>query len=521
MAESGWTDVCPEGDLTEGVPRLVSIGEEGIYLVRLDGAIYAVGHECTHYQGKLEDGVLIGSQVVCPSHNARFDVKTGRVLIPPAFNDLPVHPVRVEAGRVLLGAAVKPKFPKPEGADGRTFLIVGAGAAGSMAAETLRREGFAGRIILLTAEDERPYDRPNLSKDFITGKAKPEWMPLRSAKFYENQKIELRMGSRVTSLDPRRKTAVLQDGTSISFDAALLATGGVPRKLPIPGAGADCCLALRTWADARAIAAAAEKAGSAAVIGAGFLGLELASSLRDKGMEVHVIAPEALPLSHVLGERIAAFLKARHEAKGVTFHLGKTPTQLTGQPGAKTMVLSDGTRLSVDFVVYGLGIEPSVDYLAGTDLVSGGGVPVNRRLETRYPGVFAAGDIALVPDSTGEAHRIEHWSVAQRQGQHAARAMLGAAGEYAQVPYFWTKQAGASVKYVGHAREWDRIVYRGDVESGKFTAGFYRRGVLKAAAGGGKSRDIMILEEVLRLGHSPSPEEFADQKTDFMTMARG
>jgi apoptosis-inducing factor 3 len=521
MPETVWIPVCAESELTEGVPRLVQAGEESVYLVRLSGAIYAVGHECTHYQGKLVDGVLIGREVVCPSHNARFDVTTGRMLIPPALNDLPVYPVKVEGGQVLLGPAVKPKFPRAEGTDARTFLIVGAGAAGNMAAETLRREGFAGRIVLVTAEAERPYDRPNLSKDFITGKAKPEWIPLRGAKFYENQGIELLTGKRVTALDPRKKIVAFEGGQTLAFDKALLATGGTPRKLPIPGAKTECCMALRSWADARTLLAAVESAKSAAIIGAGFIGMELASSLRDRGLEVHVVAPEALPLAHVLGDRIASFLKKRHQENGVTFHLGKTPTQVSGTLGSKSVVLSDGTHLAVGLVVFGLGIQPAVDYLAGTDLVSGGGVPVNSRLETRFPGIFAAGDIAIVPDPSGEPHRIEHWVVAERQGQHAARAMLDRAGDYAQVPYFWTKQAGVSVKYVGVAREWERIVYRGEVETGKFTAGFYRKDTLLAAAGGGKSKDIIAIEEIMRRRIPLPPQVLGDAKADLIAMARG
>jgi NADPH-dependent 2,4-dienoyl-CoA reductase/sulfur reductase-like enzyme len=267
--------------------------------------------------------------------------------------------------------------------------------------------------------------------------------------------------------------------------------------------------------------AAAEQVKSVAIIGAGFIGTELASSLRDRGLEVHLIAPEALPLARVFGDRIAALLKKKHEERGVTFHMGKTPTRVSGELGAKSIVLSDGTHLAVGLVVFGLGIQPSVEYLAGTDLVVGGGVPVNARLETRHPGIFAAGDIAVVPDSFGEAYRVEHWVVAERQGQHAARVMLGTAGDYEQVPFFWTKQAGLTVKYVGHASEWDQIVYRGDVESGKFTAGFYRRDVLRAAAVGGKSTNIQAIEELMRRRVPLPPNVLSDEAQDLVAMAKG
>jgi apoptosis-inducing factor 3 len=517
-----WQKVCRDAELAEGASLLVKLGDADVHLSRLDGKVYAVGNKCTHYECPLNEGARLGRVVVCRCHDARFDITTGKVLSAPALNDLPVYPVRIEAGDVLLGPVEKAKFPKPEGTDARTFLIVGGGAAGNAAAETLRREGFAGRILMITAESDPPYDRPNLSKEFISGEAKPEWMPLRGAKFYANQKIELLTDTRVTALDPRAKNVTLHDGRRLAFDKALLATGGAPRLSTVPGSQGEGCFTLRSFADARAIAAAAEGARSAVLVGAGFIGLELASSLRARGIAVDVVTPEPLPLARIVGERIALWLKDRHEQKMVAFHLGTTVKEIAGPRGGKTVALSDGGTLEADFVVFGLGVQPVVDYLAGTDLARDGAVPVNGRLETSYPDILAAGDIALVPDhGSGEARRIEHWVVAERQGQHAARSMLGAAAPFDEVPFFWTRQTGISLKYVGLARAWDDIAWRGDLDAGKFLAGFYREGRLLAAASVGMPTELTAVELMLRRGAPLPAGTLSDAKVDLLALARG
>jgi NADPH-dependent 2,4-dienoyl-CoA reductase/sulfur reductase-like enzyme/nitrite reductase/ring-hydroxylating ferredoxin subunit len=518
---SEWQRICREAELVEGAPRLVKVGKDDVYLVRLAGRVHAMGNKCPHYGCPLNEGVLFGNVVVCKCHDARLDVTTGRMVSPPALNDLPVYPVRIKDGEVWLAPAEKPKLPRAQGTDQRTFLIVGGGAAGNAAAETLRREGFAGRIVMITAESDPPYDRPNLSKEFMSGEAKPEWMPLRSSKFYADQRIELLTNTRIISLDPRAKTASLEPGGVMSFEKVLLATGAVPRALPISGATEPGCFNLRSFADARAIVEAASTAKAVVLIGAGFIGMELASSLRARGLIVDVVAPEALPFAHMVGERVALALKKRHEENGVRFHLGLTVSLIAGGTGAKTVTLSNGVRLSADFVVFGLGSQPVVDYLTGTDLVQGGGVPVSSKLETKHPDVFAAGDIAIVPSpANGEGVRIEHWVVAERQGQHAARGMLGSNVGYDEVPFFWTRQFGVSLKYVGFAREWDKVAVRGDIEAGKFVVGYYRKGTLAAAATIGMANELTAVEVILRRRIALPPSKLADASVDLFSMAR-
>jgi apoptosis-inducing factor 3 len=518
--DAAWIRVCRDEDLVEGEPRVLKAGEAAFYLVRLDGVVRAVGTECPHYHEELIKGVLFGHEIVCPSHFARLDARDGRLVSPPALDDLPRFPVKVENGDVWVGPVEKPRFPKPAGEDARTFLVVGGGAAGQAAAEALRREGFAGRIVMVTAEDERPYDRPNLSKDLLTGKAKPEWMPLRGPKFHANQRIELLTGRKVVSIDTAAKAAVLATGERIAFDKALIATGSAPRKLAIPGADLPGCLVLRTLADGRALMAAAAGAKGAVLVGAGFIGMELASSLRTLGLRVQVATPERLPFERVLGDRIAALLLARHQADGVEFHLGAAPVAVTGTPGDLRVELSDGAALAGAFVVFGIGVNPSVDCLDGTGLAGPGGVTVDATLRTGHPDIYAAGDIAVAPDVSGEPLRVEHWSVAQRQGRHAARAMLGSTAPYGEAHFFWTRQAGLSLKYVGSARTWDEIVYRGDVDAAKFLAGYYRAGTLKAAATVGRRLELAAVERLMRLRSLPSRAEFADEGFDLVAAAK-
>ncbi|MGQ9632223.1 MAG: FAD-dependent oxidoreductase [bacterium] len=515
MAEEGWRKVAQEGDLKEGVPISMRANGDDILLVRLDGRIHACGGRCTHYGAPLRDGLLLGHVITCPWHNARFDITTGEMTSAPALDDLPRYPVKVEGGQVYVGRAESPQPPKPSIGGGQTFVIVGAGAAGNAAAETLRREGFAGRIIMITAEPGVPYDRPNLSKDFLAGKAPPDWIPLRDEEFYAEREIELLTSHRVTSLDLSGRSVTFESGNQLKYDRLLLATGGIPRRLNIPGANLEGCLSLRSLADAEAIISAVEGAEKAVIVGASFIGMEVAASLRERGLEVHVVAPEQAPMANVFGERVGRRLQRLHEEKGVRFHLGNTPKEIAGEKKVREVALSDGSHIAADVVVVGIGITPAVDYLRDTGLLQNGAVPVDERLQTKAQGVFAAGDIAIVPDRrTGEARRVEHWVVAERQGQHAAQAMLGGDTPYDEVPFFWTKQYDASLKYVGFAREYDRVVYRGDVEGGKFLAGYYRGGHLMAAATLGMSREIIVLQEILRDGIAISPDRFRDEGTD-------
>jgi len=513
--ESGeWREAAAEAALEEGRLVQVTVEEKPVLLVRAQGRICACGAECPHYKGHLVKGQLSGHVLTCPSHNARFDIRDGRLLSPPALNDLATYDVKLEGGKVWVrsrGAAV---IPMPAGSDGRTFLIVGAGAAGNAAAETLRREGFSGRILLIGMETAGPYDRPSLSKDYLAGESPAKWLPLRGEKFYARLAIQVRLGSRVVAIDPRSRTLTLADGSTLQGDRILLATGSVALRPPVPGIELPGCFMLRSLADADALIAGLPQSGAVAVIGAGFIALEAASSLRKRGLEVHVVAPDAIPMEKVFGPEIGRRLKRLHEESGVVFHLGRTLAGVQGNGRARDVLLSDGTHLEVGAVVLGVGVRPAVEYLAGSGLAEAAAVPVDSRQATAADGIFAAGDIALVKDAGGGPRRIEHWVEAERQGRHAARSMLGKTPLPREAPFFWTRQHGKSFKYVGHAPGWERAVFRGDPQGDSFLAGYYTGGLLRAAASLGRDLELIQVGQLLEAGRTPSPAELADPGFD-------
>jgi NADPH-dependent 2,4-dienoyl-CoA reductase/sulfur reductase-like enzyme/nitrite reductase/ring-hydroxylating ferredoxin subunit len=521
MEANEWKAAVAESTLIEGRPVAAAVKERKILLVRLAGRIYACGNECTHYKAPLTDGLLAGHIITCPWHNARFDVRDGRLVAPPALNDLPSYEVKIEAGQVW----VKPKgaatIEMPSGSDGRSFLIVGAGAAGNAAAETLRREGFSGRVVLITGEKVGPYDRTMLSKDYLAGEAPAKWLPLRGEKFYNRLQIELRTGARVTSLDPRSRTLTLEDGATLQGDRILLATGGFALRPGIPGIELPGCFTLRSLADADALIAALGQIAKVVLLGGSFIALEAASSLRHRGLEVHVVAPESVPLARVFGEQIGRRLQSLHESQGVHFHLGRTASRIEGDGRARAVELSDGSLLPADAVLIGVGVRPAVEFLAGSGLAVAGAVPVDARQETPAEGIFAAGDIALVKDPAGgPPRRIEHWAEAERQGRHAARAMLGKNPLPREAPFFWTRQHGQSLRYTGHAPGWDRVVFRGEPEGKAFLAGFYAGGVLRAAAAVGLSREFIRLGQLLEEGRGLSPEQLGEPDFDLLDLGR-
>jgi NADPH-dependent 2,4-dienoyl-CoA reductase/sulfur reductase-like enzyme/nitrite reductase/ring-hydroxylating ferredoxin subunit len=519
MNNNDWVKAITENELKEGVPAVIEVEEKKVLLIRSEGRVYACGNECSHYHAPLSDGLIAGHVVTCPWHNARFDIRDGNLVAPPGLNGVPSYETKIENGQVWIRQTGKGIIPMPEGEDDRTFLIVGAGAAGNSGAETLRREGFAGRIVMVTGEDYGPYDRTMLSKDLLTGEAPAKWLPLRGQKFYDRLKIELMIEKPVTGVDPAGLAVTFADGTTMAADRILLATGGTPRTLPVPGADKGGCYYLRSRKDAEAILADLEAAKTAVVVGASFIGLEVACSLRAREIEAHVVAPEQIPLANIFGEQIGGRIKKTHEENGVIFHLGQTVTEFTGQQRVSEVVLADGSRLKADLVIIGVGIEPAVDFLEDSGLVKDGAVPVNARLESSAQGIFAAGDIALVPDGrSGKPRRIEHWVEAGRQGKHAARCMLGSQEEYREVPFFWSKQYGSSLRYIGYAPGFDQVVFRGSVTDKFFLAGFYVNDKLAAAASVGKARELIRLGQLLEAGKSVSPDQLKDPSFDLLAL---
>jgi NADPH-dependent 2,4-dienoyl-CoA reductase/sulfur reductase-like enzyme len=336
-----------------------------------------------------------------------------------------------------------------------------------------------------------PCDRPTLSKDYLAGNAPEEWIPLRAFEFYGEQGIELRLGTRAVAIHANAREVELADGSRHHYGALLLATGAEPLRLTLPGSDLPQIHYLRTLADSRALIAKAAESRRAIVIGASFIGLEVAASLRARGLEVRVVAPEARPMEAVLGPEVGDLVRRVHEEHGVVFHLGTTPAAFD----RNGVALQSGERLEADFVVVGIGVRPRTALAEQAGLAVDRGVMVSEYLETSLPGIYAAGDIARWPDRlTGERIRIEHWVVAERQGQTAARNMLGAHQRFDAVPFFWTQQHDLLLSYVGHARQWDRIEIDGRLEAKDCTV-TYRHGARKLAVLTiGRDRDSLAAE---------------------------
>jgi NADPH-dependent 2,4-dienoyl-CoA reductase/sulfur reductase-like enzyme len=353
----------------------------------------------------------------------------------------------------------------------------------------LRREGYDGPLTMISADDSAPYDRPNLSKDFLAGTASDDWIPLRSSDFYTDRRIELVLGSRVSALDLQQKRVQLENGKTCGFEALLIATGAEPVRLKIEGATDSQVTYLRTFADSKAIVAKAASAKRVAVVGSSFIGLEVAASLRTRGIEVDVVAPDRQPLERVMGPEVGRFIRGVHEAHSVLFHLGQTVKHIDG----RRLTLSDGAEFEADFVVLGVGVRPSLAVAEQAGLAIDRGIVVSEYLETSVPGVFAAGDVARWPDPhSGERIRVEHWVVAERQGQVAARNMLGYREPFNAVPFFWSQHYDVVINYVGHAENWDAIEIDGELDA-RDCAVTYKRGD-RTLAVATISRDLQSLQ---------------------------
>jgi apoptosis-inducing factor 3 len=474
-------DESPKPDLQEGVSvgalrdgdmLLGRVGDDDVLLARSGNQIFAVGAHCTHYHGPLSDGIVVDGTVRCPWHHACFSLETGDAVRAPALDPIACWRVERQGDRVTVREKIDAPATRPPRLTGPTpssVVIVGGGAAGLAAADMLRREGYGGPVTMISADDSPPVDRPNLSKDYLAGTAQEDWMPLRSPEFYTDNRIELMLGSRVSSIDAARKEVLLGNGARHSFGALLIATGADPIHLPIPGADAQHVHYLRSFADSKAVIQKTQQAKKVVVAGASFIGLEVAASLRNRDIAVDVVAPERVPLERVMGVELGRFIQTLHESHGVVFHLGETVKSIDG----RRVSTSGGSTLDADFVVMGVGVRPATALAEQAGLAVDRGIVVNEYLETSVPGIFAAGDVARYPDRrTGERVRIEHWVVAERQGQAAARNILGLREVFDDVPFFWSQHYDIPINYVGHAERWDELRVDGSPDAHDCTVSY-------------------------------------------------
>ncbi len=483
-------------ELEEGRPLLGHVGEEAVMLVRRGERVLAVGSTCTHYGGPLAEGLVEGSTVRCPWHHACFDLETGMAR-GPALQPITCYSVAIEGGKVRVGDKLPAPKRRPK-LDPKSIVLVGAGAAAAACADRLRGLGYDGPVTMLGAEGPPgPVDRPNLSKDYLAGAAPEEWVALGGEDRWRELSIELRADDPVLAIDAAARVARTRSGKSLAYEALLLATGAEPVRPEIPGLESARTFTLRSVADARAIIAAAEKGGRALVVGAGFIGLEAAASLTKRGVEVTVVAPGALPLQRALGPEIGKLLRQVHEAAGVRFLLGRRVTGFSG----RRATLSDGAVVEADFVLLGLGVKPRLELAKTAGLAIDGGVLVDSQLKTSVSGIWAAGDIAAYDDAiSGQRQRIEHWAVAERQGQAVAASMLGEGVAYRDVPFFWTAQHDVTVSYVGTAPAWDEVRIKGSLEARQAIVGYLSKGRVLAVATVGNDGAALVAEACFARG---------------------
>ena len=487
--------VAALADIPDQGMRLVEIDGTKIVLVRLGSEVHALAGECPHAGAPLHEGAICNGRLICPWHSGTFEIATGALVEPPPMTPLARFACRVAGADVLLDPTpIPPPAPaQRDPADGRNFLLIGSGAASAMAAFSLREFGFTGRIVMIGPHPEEPLDRTLLSKQAMAGE---DWakdaLPLLSAEQARTFGIE-RIDARVTALDAAAKRATLGDGSTLGYDAALLATGGIPKRLSVPGGDLEGVFTLRHQPDMEGIITASEATARVLVIGTSFIGMEVAGALTQRGCRVVVAGPEALPFEAQFGPDLARALLRAHEENGVAFHLGRNIVRLEGQGRVAAAILDNGERIEAGAVVVGIGVTPATGFVSGVRQGGGRRHPGRCASLRAADGLFAAGDIAALPGPDGKPRRIEHWRVAEQHGRAAARAMLGHAAPFDGVPFFWTAQHDKVVDYIGHAREWDEIAVDGDVPGFDFLSFYLKGGRIAAIATAGRDRQTAML----------------------------
>ena len=504
--------------------------------------IRAMAAHCAHYGAPLAKGILHQGRIICPWHNACYSAASGKQLEPPGQKDLVQYPVSIESDTVyvdlpdseeehitppMVEMAVESavegavetasKQTDRQTSQAKTFVIVGGGAAGNAAAEMLRQLDFRGRVVMLSAEQTLPYDRTKLSKAFLQSDQAGSADLLRSPDFYKKHGIEVKTAASVTKLDVRSKQITYgDDNDTLNYDELLLATGGKVKELPIPGSELENVFTLRKIEDAQEILKTAKKSQRAVVVGAGFIGMEVAASLRQQGLEVTVVFPKEVPFETVLGADVGDMFLQMHQSHGVKFRPKEKVKAITGRNKAESVELDSGETLPADMVIVGIGVEPATDFIEQISLdEKDHSIPVNQYLQAS-PSVYAAGDIAQFPHFiTGQPVRIEHWRLAMQHGQIAACNMMGQSIPFKAVPFFWTGQFDLKLRYVGHAEKWDDIAIQGSLEDQAFLAFYVEADQVMAVAGVGRDRDIAAISEIMRVGKMPTLNEIKQNEIDW------
>ncbi|MBK5340986.1 FAD-dependent oxidoreductase [Pseudomonas sp. TH49] len=477
-----------------GLP--VQIGDCKLVLLRVAGQLRAFQGECPHAGAPLADGALCHGRLICPWHKAAFRAEDGALCEPPALDSLKRYPLEMRGDEVWVDD--QPIFDPhvPPADDARTFVIVGAGAAGTACAAALREKGFGGRVVMIDHEPEAGYDRTVLSKFVLAAEMQvSETPPLRDDDFYREQRIE-RLQDEVRSIDVDGKILHLREGQSLRYDAAVLATGAVPNSLELPGADLPQVFVLRSKAQAGQIMSAAKAEQRAVIIGDSFIALECASALRQHGLEVTVLARHQVPFAAQFGEAVGKAIRALHEKNGVKFIAEHQAREIVGEGKVEAVLLDNGLRVKADLVLAGIGVHPATEAFASLPREKDQSLRVDAGMRVAE-GLWAIGDIATFP-LNGQPQRIEHWRLAQQHARIAAANMLGADEHYLDVPFFWTWHFGKNYDYLGHAEHWDEVEFIGEPEQPPFLGLFGRNGVVVAAVACEKEREMAMLAERMK-----------------------
>lgn len=525
--------VAQRDDLKNGEMKQVVVGENDVLLVRHDDQFYALHAYCSHYGAPLAGGALSEGRIVCPWHHSCYDATSGNQIEPPGLDSLEAYRVDLDGDDVVVrvpedaeGHRILPLSRRRE-SDTRTFVVLGGGAAGEYAAEALRQNGYEGRLVMITREKETPYDRPNCSKEYLMGEAPEEWMFLRGDDFYEDADIERMHETIVAKVDAGAKTITFENGESMKFDAAVLCTGGIPHALDVPGANLEGIYTLRSFADSNTITEAGESSINAVVVGASFIGMEVAYSLKELGVEeVTVVAPDKVPFANTLGARVGKMVLDIHEENDVKFRLGHTVKEFRGDGLVEGVVLDDGSEIEADMVVVGIGVRPAADFIVGVEKADDGSINVDETLKAA-DGVYAAGDIARFSYwLTGQPIRVEHWRLACQHGRIAGTNLALASRNgsdggdqpepYRSIPFFWTAHFGTSIRYVGHATDWDEIIYDGSPEERDFIAFYVKEDRVLAACGLNRDTEMAAIEELMRRRRMPTIVDLKRKDVDYL-----
>eukprot|EP01117_Protostelium_nocturnum_P002010 TRINITY_DN12663_c0_g1_i1.p1 TRINITY_DN12663_c0_g1~~TRINITY_DN12663_c0_g1_i1.p1 ORF type:complete len:536 (-),score=226.09 TRINITY_DN12663_c0_g1_i1:68-1675(-) len=512
-------NVCSLNDLEDGVLKEFEIGTEGgkVLVVKDNGQVFASGTKCTHYAAPLKSGAYSNGRVRCPWHGACFSMKTGDIEDFPGGDSIHAFETEVKDGQVWVkahsdalsatGWKRTKTCPSHSQKSKELFLLVGGGPASATCAETLRQEGFTGRVVMVCKEGFLPYDRPKLSKTMTITADK---VLLRNAEFYKKNDIEVLLRTEVVELNATEKTAKLSNGETLKYDSALVACGGNPRPIPAPGFDLKHIYSLRDPDDANNIVTLSEGK-KVAIVGSSFIGMEVASSIVKKAASVVVIGMETVPFERVLGVDIGTALQKLHETNNVVFRMKRVVKEFRGIEGSvKSVLLDSGELIECDVVVVGAGIIPNTDFIKGASIEARDkSILADESMKAvGVEGLWAAGDIARFPYSlTKESVRIEHWAVAQNEGRVAALGMLGKKAIHDNIPFFWTTQFGKSVRYCGHVLSYDQVIYDGTVESLSFVGYFIKNDKVVGAVSIARDPYVAAVAELMHSGNLPTAAE--------------